>query len=134
MAKRLFLGAFVTLLLIVSLPALAGSLFFQEPDPETHTVPSRELGEDYKDDPAPPEIVIPSGTDALSAAQQEAIYKSVDPNDSPYVRVCVNDDGSGRAQFIVPPDRPSPAEEAPPPPGEAEQVMELIPDKRSCSE
>lgn len=34
----------------------------------------------------------------------EELQKEVDPDDSPWIRLCVNDDGSGAIEFITPAD------------------------------
>lgn len=118
-----------------ALPAVAfgGSQeadLYDEPPESVLTVPPRDAGKDFKDNPAPPEPEPTSDTTPLSAEEKKAIYESIDPEDSPHIRVCVNPDGSGSAQFLTPADPNAP--ENPLPPGEKEFDLPKIKDKESC--
>ena len=106
-----------------------GGPLFPQPDRAAKTVPPAGPGSDYKSNPAPPEIVDPPAG-PLTPAQMREIWTSLDRNDSPNVRVCVNRDGSGAIQFIRPaePD----AETVRAPAGQPLAEMEVINDKGPC--
>jgi hypothetical protein len=114
-----------------SVLALAADVaLLPEPDPTAKTVPPRGPGEDYKSNPARPEVVPRPNQANLSQAERQRIWESMDPTDSPNIRVCVNEDGSGAIQFIRPAE-PG-AETVRLPPGEREAEMEVINDKEAC--
>jgi hypothetical protein len=107
--------------------ALAGGPSpFVKPPKGTLTVPSAPPGKDYKSNPAPPEpIQVFKNPPTIGELQ-----KTMDPNDSPNIRICVNKDGSGAIQFITPaqPDaQVNPAAAAIP-----QEKDDLINDKGAC--
>lgn len=123
------------LLLAAFIPTIArGALGEDNPYPEPPesvvTVPPRDAGDDYKSNPAEPEPEPAKDSEPLSREEKEAIYESIDPHDSPDIRVCVNSDGSGSAQFFAQAEPDAP--EVQPPPGEEEVEVPKIKDKESC--
>jgi hypothetical protein len=103
---------------------------FRGPDPGAVTVEPKGPGQDYKSNPATPEVVAVPDKGPLTQAEKRTIWESMDPGDSPYVRVCVNDDGSGAVEFLTPAE-PG-AEAAPTPAGTPKATAKHINDKGPC--
>jgi hypothetical protein len=103
---------------------------FPAPDPGAVTVEPKGPGQDYKSNPAPPEVVAVPNKGSLTQAEKRTIWESMDPGDSPNVRVCVNNDGSGAIEFLTPAE-PG-AEAAPTPPGTPKATAKHINDKGPC--
>jgi hypothetical protein len=133
MRRRLvvFLGALICAGVLGSVLAVGAEVaIFPGPDPGAVTVEPKGPGQDYKSNPASPEVVAVPSKGRLAQAEKQTIWESIDPNDSPNVRVCVNDDGSGAVEFLTPAE-PG-AEAAPSSKSTPEVTARHINDKGPC--
>jgi hypothetical protein len=133
MRRRLavLIGALICAGAVSSVLAVAAEVaIFPEPEPGAVTVEPKGPGQDYKSDPAAPEVVTARAEGPLSRGEKQKIRELLDPADSPNIRVCVNDDGSGAVEFIVPAEPGAKA--APAPAGTPEAAPNHINDKGPC--